>query len=85
MTLFLQLVDQKVIKILKTLISNPQEHFHIQKLSSQAKVPLSSTFRIVNKLVKLNLIKTIKVSKFKIYVINENKIPELKSLLKGGK
>jgi hypothetical protein len=85
MTLFLQLVDQKVIKILKTLISNPQEHFHIQKLSSQAKVPLSSTFRIVNKLVQLSLIKTIKVSKFKIYVINEDKVSELKLLLRGEK
>jgi len=81
MALFSQLVDQKVIKILKTLIGNSQDHFHIQKLSSQAKVPLSSTFRIVNKLTKLNMVTIIKIDKFKIYQINKNKVNELKSLL----
>ena len=85
MSLFLELVDQKVIKIIKTLINNSQEHFHIQKLSSKTNLPLSSTFRIVNKLSKLNIITITKIGKFKIYQINQEKIAELKKLLGENK
>ncbi|MBT3814635.1 hypothetical protein HOE37_01440 [Candidatus Woesearchaeota archaeon] len=85
MSLFLDLLDKKVINILKVLTSNPKEHFHIQKLSSRAKVPLSSTFRIVNRLTKIKVITITKINKFKIYQINEDKMSELKLLLGENK
>jgi DNA-binding IclR family transcriptional regulator len=81
MSLFGQLVDSKIIKIVKVLLNNPTEFYHIQKLAKEAKVPLSSTHRLVNKLVRINLIKITTVGQFKIYQINETNIEELKLLL----
>ena len=81
MNLFSQLVDQKIIKILTVLLNSSQEHFHIQKLATKSKVPLSSTHRIVNKLVKIEIIEVIKINKFKIYILNEKKREELNKLV----
>jgi DNA-binding IclR family transcriptional regulator len=72
MSLFLDLVDRKIVRILEILVAKPKDFYHIQKLSSEAKVPLSSTFRIVNKLVKLDYIEIQKIGKFKIYTLKQN-------------
>ena len=85
MSMISGLVDNKIVKILNVLISNPDEHFHIQKLSKDSKVPLSSTFRIVKKLEKSNIIKITTIGKFKIYQIRKEQVKELKSLLGGKK
>ena len=85
MSLFFELVDSKITRILSLLLKNPKEHYHIQKLSRDARVPLSSTFRIVNKLVRLNLIETTTIGKFKIYKLNEKRSTELKELLGENK
>jgi len=84
MSLLLELVDRKIIRILTALTQKSGEQFHIQKLASEAKVPLSSTHRIVNKLVKLNLVEITTIGKFKIYQINSERSAELQSL-GGGK
>ena len=82
MSLFSDLVDRKIIRILTSLVNHPTEHFHIQKLSSVSRVPLSSTFRIVNNLVKIGLVDVIVVGKFKIYRLSEKKKKELTLLVK---
>ncbi len=82
MSLLFELVDRKIARILTILINNPNDHFHIQKLSSMSRVPLSSTFRIVNKLVKMGIIEIIKVGKFKIYRLNEEKRKELAAIVR---
>ena len=84
MSLFLELVDRKITRILTTLVNNPKKHYHIQKLSSESKVPLSSTFRIINKLVKLNLVEITTIGKFKIYMLKKEREKELLTEL-GGK
>ena len=81
MSLFLELVDPKIICLIKVLLSYPEEHFHIQKLAQRAKVPLSSTHRLVNRLVKLGIIEITTIGKFKIYKLNEGKKIELQTLL----
>ncbi len=82
MGLFLELVDEKVLRILVVLLNSPKEHFHIQKLSRMARVPLSSTHRLVTKLVKKKIIQVIRIDKFKIYCLQNEKVEELKSLVK---
>jgi len=67
------LLDIKIEKILKLLLKNNNELFHINKISTITKVPLSSTFRIINKLKKLNLIETITIGKIKLYKLSKNK------------
>jgi len=79
------LIDRKIVKIITILINKPEEHFHIQKLSAASKVPLSSTFRIVNKLAQLNIVKITTIGKFKIYKIKKDQISELKTIIGGKK
>jgi DNA-binding IclR family transcriptional regulator len=80
------LIDSKIRRILSVLAQNPKEHFHIQKLSARSKVPLSSTFRIVNKLVRMNAIEMLTIGKFKIYRLKENdNTKEIISLVGGKK
>ena len=76
-----KLIDEKVLLILNTFMKNPNEQYHIKKLSTTSKVSLASTFRIVNKLVKLDIIEIVKVGEFKLYKIDEKKANMLIELL----
>ena len=71
-----ELIDPKTVRILSLLFMNEKKFFHLQMISKSAKVPLSTTFRIVNKLVKLNFIERTTVGKIKIYRIAKNRETE---------
>jgi len=73
MSLLEGLLDKKIEKILLLFLKNNSELFHLNKISNLTKVPLASTFRIINKLTKLNIIQTIKIGKIKLYKLNKNK------------
>lgn len=68
------IIDHKIYKILRLFLDNKEELFHLNKISSQAKVPLASTFRIVRKLVRLNLITIVQVGKMKLYKVKRGKL-----------
>ena len=69
MAILRELIDPKVIRIISVLLEHKLEHYHIQKLSRAAKVPLGSTFRILHKLVSLGIVDCVKIDKFKIYCL----------------
>jgi DNA-binding IclR family transcriptional regulator len=86
MSVLLDLVDKKIVRILSILIAKPKDFYHIQKLSAESKVPLSSTFRIINKLVRLDYIEIQKIGKFKIYKLKHNeKTAELRKIIGDSK
>lgn len=67
------LVDEKLKTILDVFIKKPKELFHIQKVSDVSKVPLASSFRLIKKLVKLGFLDIIRINKFKLYRLANNK------------
>lgn len=67
-----ELVDPKIKRILQLLLDHKSRHFHLQQISIEAHVSLSTTFRIIKKLVKLQFIDTTTIGKFKIYRIADN-------------
>lgn len=73
MDLFKGLIDDKVLKVLKIFTKEPDQFFHINKVAKEAKVPLATTFRIINSLAKNSLLDIQKISKFKIYKLAKNK------------
>ncbi|MAG08715.1 hypothetical protein CMO89_04525 [Candidatus Woesearchaeota archaeon] len=82
LNLFEGLIEPKVNAILLGFLSNKNELFHLKKLSRLSKVPMSSTFRIVRKLVSLNIVRVVKVHKFKLYQVEANeKTKALEGLL----
>ena len=79
------LLEKKVKNILGVFIKNKGELFHLQKISKESNVPISSCFRLIKKLVGLGFITTIKIGKFKVYKLVENKKTKvLATLLKNG-
>lgn len=82
MSVFEEIIDQKIIKIFQVLSSNKEEYFHLQKISRISNVPMSTTFRIIGKLVKIGLVEQMNVDKTKLYRIADNKkVDELKRAL----
>ena len=59
--------------ILKLFLDNSEEYFHINKVSKETGVPLSTTFRIMKKMLKQEIIVYNEISKFKIYKLADNK------------
>lgn len=83
LTIFEELVDPKISRILQVLLKNKEEQFHLKKISNESKVPLATTFRIVQKLVNLNVLTQVKIDKFKLYRLADNKkTKQLASMVK---
>ena len=81
--MFEDLVDPKIVKILKLLVANKGKHYHLQKIASDSKVPIASTFRIMSQLVSFNVVEVSVIGKMKIYKIADNKkIRELEFVFK---
>lgn len=69
-----QLLDPKIIKIVTVFSKNKCSYYHLNKLSKEAKVPLATTFRIINKLVDLKIVEITNIDNFKIYKFANNEI-----------
>lgn len=67
------LVDKKIRNILNIFIKNKGELFHLQKIAKLSNVPIASSFRIVRKLVSLGFVTVIRINKFKVYKLSDNK------------
>jgi len=79
-----QLFDKKIIRILDVFLSDKGKQFYLRELSRDAGVSPATTYRILNRLVKADIIKEIKISKFKVYQIQENdKTKKLSKLIKS--
>ena len=85
MSIFRQLIDKKTVRILDLFLKNKEKLFHLNKISEDAKVPLGTTFRLVGKLVSLEILDVVVVGKLKIYKTADNeKVRELEeSLIKN--
>ena len=78
----LGLVEKKTLAIFTTLINSPGKLYHINLLAEEAKVPITSTARIVKKLVQSGFAETITVGKLSLYkAIESEKIEVLKKIL----
>jgi uncharacterized membrane protein len=70
--IFRGIVDDKIRKILDMFIKRKGELFHLHKISKLSNVPISSSFRMVKKLVDFGFITSIKIGKFKVYKLADN-------------
>lgn len=82
MSVLLKLIDEKTLRIFRVLIKNKGQYFHLNKLSSEAKVPISTTMRIVKDLVDKKLVEQMIVGKLKIYKINEKETEEVENIFR---
>ena len=74
------LIDPKLLRIVKLFLEKPNELYHLQKISSEAKVPLGSTFRLIKQIQATGLIEIITVGKTKLYKTNKKTQKEFQIL-----
>lgn len=91
------LLDENTLKVLKIFINNADQQFYLRELAKRARTPPASTYRVLQRLLKLELIKESRVKKFKFYSIHEehagflidvladrkNAVQEFTNLIKG--
>lgn len=69
--LLASLFDKKTVEVLRKLLMKTG-NFYIRDLSKETGVPLSTTFRIIQKLASLGLVKKNEMDKFVFYSINKD-------------
>ncbi|MBW2992646.1 helix-turn-helix domain-containing protein [Candidatus Woesearchaeota archaeon] len=67
-----QLIDLKIIKILRIFFENDKKQFYLREISQKTGVSAASTFRLLNKLVQLKVIDQLISAKFKTYILADN-------------
>ncbi|MFC1800425.1 helix-turn-helix domain-containing protein [Nanoarchaeota archaeon] len=67
-----QLFDGKILSILRVFYRDPGQQLYLREISKKTHVPVASTFRIIQKLVKLNIITQHVIKKFKLYNLGDN-------------
>jgi Fe2+ or Zn2+ uptake regulation protein len=81
-----ELFDKKILKIIKFFILNKGKEFYLQEISKQVDVPIATVFRIVGKLKELEIVREIRIKRFKLYKCAENEnVLFLESFIKEGK
>jgi DNA-binding IclR family transcriptional regulator len=85
MSVFEELIDNKILKILKLLLQNKEQQFHLYKIAQESNIPVATVFRIMKRLLRLSLVQQTIIGKFKLYSIAHNKkTKELYLSLKNG-
>ena len=76
------LIEPKTLSILHSLTSKPNQMFHLHSLAKASKVPVTSTARIVKKLVQSGFIQQVCIGKISVYKLADNeKVRVLKDIL----
>lgn len=68
-----ELFDSKKLAVIKIFMKEKSHEFYLREISQKSKVPVATTFRIVNRLVSLRLVDMLAISKFKAYRWASNK------------
>lgn len=66
------LFDTKSLKILRLFLDDKDKEFYLREISKNVEVPVATTFRIVKKLVELNVVELVIIKKFKLYKLADN-------------
>lgn len=68
-----EFIDKKTLSILKLFLFDETGQFYLREISKKAKVPVATTFRIVNKLKDISIIEETVIKKTKLYSLSHNK------------
>lgn len=61
------LFDEKILDVINLFAKHPEKQFYLSEISKMSNVNVSSTFRIVQKLIDNEVIKSTTIGKVKIY------------------
>jgi hypothetical protein len=77
------LFDEKIVEVISLFVENPEKKYFLTDVSNITRINITTTFRILNKLVSKNFLKQSLVGKIRLYQLEKNeKTLELIRLLK---
>lgn len=79
------LIAPSTLKILKLFINNEDQQYYLREIAKLTRVPPATTYRIVNDLVKANLLVMHPIKKFKLYTYNGDRGKLLTDVLQDRK
>jgi hypothetical protein len=80
------LFDKKILSIIRLFLNKNNQQLTLNEISKYSRVPLASTFRIVNKLVVIEIIQISKIKHLKVYSLAANeKTKYLDTIIKENK
>lgn len=80
-----QLFDKKKVAVLRQFLAQPEREWTLVELAKSSRVPNATTYRIINHLVKLELIEERKIKHLKQYVLAKSPASKyLTSILETG-
>lgn len=67
------LFDKKTLAVLRHLSTNPDKQYYLREISKTTRVPIATVYRIVNRLVALEVIQVNKIKRMKLYQYGQGK------------
>ena len=81
-----QLFDNKILSVLQLFVENENNQYYLREIAKLTKVSPATTYRILNKLVDLNVLEIQEIKTLKQYILSKNKKTEfLKTVIKKEK
>ncbi len=79
------LIDPNLLKIMKIFINGDDQKYYLRELAKKARVSPATTYRVLQLLLKLELVVESKVKKFKFYSMHESNADFLVDILADRK
>jgi hypothetical protein len=73
--------DRKELSILKLFLFDETDKFYLREIAKKAKIPVTTTFRVIRKLKEIGIIDETLIKKTKLYSLSQNKNTKLLSEL----
>ena len=79
------LLNPSLLKILKLFINNEDQKYYLREISKLTKIPAATTYRMLNQLVKCQLIVLEEMKTSKLYILNQENSNFLSEILQDRK
>jgi len=67
------LFDEKIVGVVELFIENPGKRFFLSDIANKTKINITTTFRILNRLVEKDFVKSTIIEKTRAYELEQNK------------
>lgn len=77
------LLDEKLTRVISLFLKNPEKRFYLSEVARKSEVNTATTFRILNKIVKENIVKATVIGKARTYQLAKGeRVQRLGKMLK---
>ncbi len=66
------LFDEKIIAVINVFLENPHKQFSLTQVSALSRINIATTLRIVDKLIKQDIVEIVTIGKSKFYRLKRN-------------